>query len=282
MNNLIIPNAENLESLKQKFILKGTSQIHIIADFDKTLTYSQNPQDKKIKSIISVLREENYLSPEYSTQAKALFEKYHPIEINANIPAEEMKTTMQKWWTSHNELLINSGLNKKNLEKIVDSGLIKLREGTKELFKYTNQNSIPLVIMSASGLGDTIQMILEKEGILHNNIYIITNKFQWDAQGNATNHSSQAIHSMNKDETSIQDRPKIYEKIQNRKNVILLGDSLGDLKMTTGFNYNNLLKIGFLNPGEEQNEPQYKENFDLIITNDSSLEPLNKVLEKIK
>lgn len=281
MNNTIIPNPEKLTSLKQKFATEGTGSIHILADFDRTLTYSHT-EGKKIPSIISVLRDNDYISSEYSESAKALFAKYHPIEINSSIPLEEKKSAMQEWWTNHNELLINSGLNKKNLKKIVDSGIIRLRKGVKDLFNYTNQNNIPLVIMSASGLGDTISMILEKENILYNNIYIITNEFEWDSHGNAIKSKEPIIHAMNKDETSIHNHPEIYEKIKDRKNVILLGDSLGDLGMITGFNYSNLLKIGFLNPGEEQNESEYKENFDLIITNDSDIEPINKILEKIK
>lgn len=280
MNSTIIPNPEELESLKQKFITGGTSQIHILADFDRTLTYSHT-EGKKIPSIISVLRDNDYISPEYSESAKALFAKYHPIEIDASIPLEERKSVMQEWWTSHNELLVKSGLNKKNLKKIVSSGIIRLRDGTKDFFKYTNQNNIPLVIMSSSGLGDAISMILEKENILYNNVYIITNKFKWNQEGEAIETPTSVIHAMNKDETSIHNHPEIYEKIKDRKNVILLGDSLGDLGMITGFDYDNLLKIGFLNPGEEQNEPQYEENFDLVIKNDSDIRPVNKILQDI-
>ncbi len=282
MKNVTIPNQEKLEQIKREFQNQGTGSIHILADFDRTLTYSQNPQGKKIKSIISVLREENYLSSEYSEEAKALFEKYHPIEINPEIPLEERKQAMYQWWTSHNKLLLRSGLNRKNLEKIVDSGLIRLRDKTKELFDYAQQNNIPLVIMSSSGLGDTIPMILEKESILYDNVYIITNKFKWDQEGNAIEVPTPVIHAMNKDETAIQDHPEIYAKVKDKKNVILLGDSLGDTGMITGFQYDNLLKIGFLNPGEEQNESQYKQNFDLIITNDSDMEPINKILQDIK
>jgi HAD superfamily hydrolase (TIGR01544 family) len=282
MSNIIIPNPQKLDLLKTKLQNDGAKNLHILADFDRTLTYSTRPNGEKIKSIIAVLRDENYLSPEYSTQAKGLFAKYHPIEIDPEISLEEKKESMNKWWTSHNQLLINSGLNKSHLEKIVESGIIRLREGTKELFEYTNQNDIPLVIMSASGLGDTIQMILEKENMLYNNIYIITNKFDWNEKGYAAKTQEKPIHGMNKDETTIQQFPEIYEKIKNRKNIILLGDSLGDLGMTTGFDYNNLLKIGFLNPEEEQNQKQYEQNFNLIITKDSSISPVNKILEKIK
>lgn len=282
MNNIIIPSPKKLEEIKEQFKIQGANQIHILADFDRTLTYSHTPEGRKISSIIQVLRDNDYISPEYSTEAKALFAKYHPIEIDSKIPLEKKKQAMQEWWTSHKKLLINSGLNRKNLEKIVDSGVIKLRQGTKKLFEYTSQKNIPLVIISASGLGDAISIILEKESVLYKNVYIITNEFEWDSNGNAIRPKNSTIHSMNKDETVVKDHSEIYKKIKDRKNVILLGDSLGDLDMITGFDYNNLLKIGFLNPGEEQNKPEYKRNFDLIITNDSDMEPINKILGDIK
>jgi 5'-nucleotidase len=59
------------------------------------------------------------------------------------------------------------------------------------------------------------------------------------------------IHVFNKDETSLATMSHIYKQIQYRKNVILLGDSLGDVGMVTGFDYVNLLKIGFLNAEDE-------------------------------
>lgn len=281
MSNIIIPNPEKLESLKQKFQNQGTGKIHILADFDRTLTYAQSPKDKGNHSIISILRNGNYLSKEYAKQAHTLFDKYHPIEINPTVPMGEKKKAMNEWWTSHFNLLIKSGLNKKDLKAIVDTGIIKLRDGTKELFNYLHRKQIPVVIMSSSGVGNAIQMFLEKENIYYDNVHIITNLYTFDDDGKAINISKPIIHAMNKDETAIHDHPEIYNKIKNRKNVILLGDSLGDLGMITGFNYNNLLKVGFLNPKEEHNKKEYEQNFDIIITNDSDIKPVNKLLRGI-
>ena len=50
----------------------------------------------------------------------------------------------------------------------------------------------------------------------------------------------------NKNENAIHDSD-YFKKLEGRDNVILLGDSLGDLKMADGANASNLLKIGFLN-----------------------------------
>ena len=57
---------------------------------------------------------------------------------------------------------------------------------------------------------------------------------------------NELIHVFNKNENAIHDSD-YFKKLEGRDNVILLGDSLGDLKMADGANASNLLKIGFLN-----------------------------------
>jgi 5'-nucleotidase len=50
------------------------------------------------------------------------------------------------------------------------------------------------------------------------------------------------VHSYNKGETVVKDLP-IYNEIKDRKNIILLGDSLGDPHMADGFDYETIIKI---------------------------------------
>ncbi|MCK5321631.1 hypothetical protein KAJ38_03560 [Candidatus Pacearchaeota archaeon] len=281
MDNVIIPDVEGLENLKGKIKLQGYDNLHIISDFDRTLTYAYQQDGKKIPSIISILGDNDYLSAEYSAEAKSLFEKYHAIEINNDVSMGEKRESMKEWWAKHNRLLIKSGLHKKDLERIVESGIVRLREGTRKLFNYLHKEAIPLIILSSSGVGDAISKVLEKEGILYDNVSIVTNKFEWDKNGVAIKFVEPIIHCMNKDETILSEFPKIYGEIKNRKNVVLLGDSVGDLGMVTGFEYDNLIKVGFLNPGEEQNQKEYEKNFDMIITNDSNMQPVNKLIGEL-
>lgn len=54
------------------------------------------------------------------------------------------------------------------------------------------------------------------------------------------------IHCYNKNEFAIKGT-EFYNKILNRSNVILMGDSIGDAGMTEGMDHlENVLKIGFL------------------------------------
>ena len=69
--------------------------------------------------------------------------------------------------------------------------------------------------------------------------------------------------------------------IKARSNVVLLGDSLGDLGMTAGLHHNTIIKIGFLNEDIEKNLELYKEQFDIVITGDGSMEYINQLLHDL-
>jgi len=281
MEKIVLSSPESFEKIKQKITLEGSENLHVIADFDRTLTKCF-VNGVKMPSIISVLRNENYLSEEYSVKAKALAEHFHPIEIDPAISMNVKKRKMQEWWEKHFELLIKSGLNKKNLERVVNEGKVEFREGAEEFLDLLYEKKIPLIILSSSGIGDLIPMYLEKYGKLYDNVHIITNLYKWNKKGNAIGINKPIIHVFNKDETSVKDHPKIYEKVRDRKNVLLLGDSLGDLGMVEGFDYNNLLKIGFLNEEVERDLKVYKRNFDMIIINDSNMNYVNEFIKEIK
>ena len=189
---------------------------------------------------------------------------------------------MHEWWTKHFELLIKSGLNKKHLEQIIKEGIIQIREGSLELLDFLHNHNIPLVIMSSAGLGsDSISMFFQKYRKMYNNIYIISNVYEWDKNGNAKRVKEPIIHCMNKDETIVKDYPQIFKKIEDRKNVLLLGDSIDDIDMIKGFDYKTLIKIGFLNENIEANLKAYKNTYDIIILNDGKMEYIKRLLKEI-
>ncbi len=281
MVDVIIPNKKKLDTLIKNFQKDGKERIHVLTDFDRTLTKAY-VDGKKIPSIISRLRDGGYVSKNYSEKANALADYYHPIENNPNISLNEKKQKMKEWWKKHFDLLIKSGLNKKHIETIVNEGIIQFREGAENFLEILSKSKIPLIIISSSGLGyDSIEIFLKKNKKMYDNIHIISNSFKWDKNGKAIGINEPIIHVFNKDEQSIKNYP-VYDLIKNRKNVILLGDSMGDLGMITGFNYNNLIKIGFLNENVEENLILYRKNFDIILTNDSDMDYVNKFMRDIK
>lgn len=280
MENIIISNLKQLEKLKKSISKGGVEKLHILADFDRTLT-TAFIDGKSTPSLVSILRDGNYLTSDYAKKAHALYDKFRPIETNPKISLEEKKKSMHKWWAFHFDLLIKSGLNKKDLETVIRSGRVRFREGALDFIKFLHTRNIPLVIMSSTALGgDVIAMRLKKQDRLYNNIYIVSNSYEWDEKGNAVGYKKPIIHVMNKDETAIQNFPA-FKVIENKKNVLLLGDSLGDIGMVKGFNYDNLIRIGFLNEDIEENLEEYKRNYDVIILKDYSMDYVNRLLKDL-
>lgn len=277
----VISNPIYFDELKRKIKSRSYDNLHVLADFDRTLTYGVI-DGKKTPSIISLLRDGNHLAEGYAEKAHKLFDKYHPLEIDPHVPLQEKKSKMMEWWDSHNKLLVDSGLKKSDMGDIIKNGHLKFREGALEFFDFLYENNIPLVIISASGAGDAIPMFFEKYGKNYSNIIYVINKFEWDDEGNFKGRIKPTIHSMNKDETVLKDFPEIYKKISNRKNVLLLGDSIGDVGMIEGFDYDNLIKIGFLNFKENELIEDYKSNFDIVLTGDGNFNFINDLVKDLK
>lgn len=277
MKDVLIADEKHLEKMKEAFLKEGGKKIHVLTDFDRTLTKAE-VDGKPIPSVISLLRDRDYISRDYSEKAHALASKYRPIEMDPKVPMSEKKKMMEEWWTQHFSLLIKSGLNIKHLERIVNEGGIQFREGALEFLKILHKGQIPLVIISSSGVGDTIPMLLKREKALYDNIYVITNLYEWDKKGNATGVIEPITHVMNKDERSIKDHPAAFKAIRGRTNVMLLGDSIGDLGMLKGADYRHLIRIGFLNENVEESLETYKNNFDVVMLNDAGMNYVNALM----
>merc|ERR1712224_460703 len=53
-------------------------------------------------------------------------------------------------------------------------------------------------------------------------------------------------------------------QVQERTNVLLLGDNVSDVNMAKGLDHHNVLRVGFLNDKEERLE-QYKQAYDVVL-----------------
>jgi cytosolic 5'-nucleotidase 3 len=278
MQNIIITNEKKLNETISKMKKDGSSKVHIVSDFDRTLTKAF-VGNKKMPSVIAQIREGGYLGEDYIKKAFELRDIYHPIEINPSIPVKEKDKKMNEWWRKHFDLLISSGMNKQVITDIVNKRKIIYRKDLPEFLKILNKDNIPLIIISGA-VGDIIKESLKSEKINFPNIHLIANMFIWNKNGIAIGVKEPIIHTLNKHETEIKNLP-IYSELLNRKNIILLGDLIEDLDMIKGFPYKNLIKIGFLNESIKENIELYKKNFDIIITDDSGMDYVNELLKKI-
>ncbi|MBT5022044.1 hypothetical protein HOK51_06815 [Candidatus Woesearchaeota archaeon] len=274
-NNIEIKDINNLNEKILKFKSDRPESIHIISDFDKTLT-KVCVNGVKHKSTYAYLRDENYFDSAYSKKSHELHDKYYPLEISMNISQEEKIKAMEEWWTLHWKLMQESGINKNAILDVIKKKLVYEREGMFDFLEQLNKKSIPLLIFSA-GIGNIIEEFLKSKNKYHKNIHIIANFFKFDIQGNSIGYTHPMIHVFNKNEVSIKNSSH-FKNINNRKNVILLGDSLGDLGMSKGIDHEKIIKIGFLNDQIEESLKEYKSKFDIVIKNDGSMIFVNELL----
>ena len=276
MENVLIKNPKSFEIKLNKIKSDGRNNLHIIADFDKTLTKAV-VKNQKTHTSIAQIREGGYLSEKYVKESFALYDKYHPFEVNNKLSDEEKDKKMMEWWSSHIRLLVKEGLNREVVDDIIKKKRILLRKGAEGFFKELHEKNIPLLIFSA-GVGDIIKGHLESEGLLYDNIHIISNFFDYDKNGRVKGYKSKIMHAFNKDEFAIKGT-RYFGMIKQRKNTILIGDSLGDVDMAKGLEHDVILKIGFLNKDIEKNKYIYERNYDALILNDN---PMDFVVSMIK
>ena len=276
---IIVSNEGRFEEKRKAFMLGGKEKIHVVSDFDRTITCGLDAEGKRTATVISQLRSDpKYLGEDYMKEAHRLFDVYHPIEIDNSVPLKEKQTKMHEWWEKHFELIAKIGLTRKLINEVVEERSLNFREGTKEFLSSLNKNNIPLVIMSAAS-GDMIIEYLKKNNLLFSNVQVIANLYEWE-NDKALRIKEPIIHTFNKTEVSLEDT-EVYDTIKDRKNVILLGDSLGDVGMVEGFDYDNLIKIGFLNENVDENLEKYKNNFDIVIVGDGDFSFVNRLIAEM-
>jgi len=279
MENIHIIDPETLELKIKKLKQHGPSKLHLISDFDMTLTTASLAKSG-LPAATSFSALESNLPPEYAKEVYELYVKYHTIETANNILQEQKDLAMEEWWLKALEIMKNYKLNKNLLDKVIKSNGIKEREGVLEFFNIAYKKDIPLLILSA-GVGDIISGYINEKGFSFNgNVHIISNFYKFDSEGNVEGYISDLIHPFNKNKSKIRGNI-FYDKVIERKNLILLGDSLGDAKMEEGMEHDTVLKIGFLNSRIEELFSHYSKLFDVLILNDGPMHYVNSLLKEI-
>ena len=90
------------------------------------------------------------------------------------------------------------------------------------------------------------------------------------------------MHVFNKKATSFHSISTFFKRsdLLQRKNLLLIGDSLGDLTMSEGIPHENIIKIGYLNDRPER-LPQYVDAYDIVILGDPSMDVVIRILQFI-
>ncbi|KAF2611772.1 hypothetical protein F2Q70_00008587 [Brassica cretica] len=188
-------------------------------------------------------------------------------------------------WSKTHDLLIEGGLTFDAIKDSVANSSIAFRDGVAELFEFLEEKEIPVLIFSA-GLADVIEEVLRQK--LHRtfkNVKIVSNRMVFDDDGRLVSFKGKLIHVLNKNEHALDMAAPLHDQlgvdnggegeenayVKQRINVLLLGDHMGDLRMSDGLNYESRISIGFLNDNVEKSLESYRKAFDIVYLNDAPM-----------
>jgi len=102
---------------------------------------------------------------------------------------------------------------------------------------------------------------------------------KFDADEVCIGFENDPIHVFNKGESAL--HPEHLSKLDGRCNVILLGDHIGDTKMSDGLEHDTILRIGFLNVNVDDRKAEYMDKFDIVLTNDPGMDVIIGILQRL-
>ncbi|KAM8825074.1 cytosolic 5'-nucleotidase 3-like [Synchiropus picturatus] len=263
---------EILESM----LKAGSNTLQIISDFDMTLTrFAYN--GKRCPTCHNILDNSKLISEDCKVKLQELLGTYYPIEIDSSRSVEEKLPLMVEWWTRAHELLVEQKIKKDLLAVAVKESEARLRDGYKLFFDHLCWHSIPLLIFSA-GIGDILEEVIRQAGVFHPNVKVFSNYMDFDESGVLKAFKGELIHIYNKREGALLNTGH-FQELRTRPNVLLMGDSLGDLNMADGVqDIENILKIGYLNDKVEERRQSYLDSYDIVLVKDETLDIPNAVL----
>ncbi|KAJ9063644.1 hypothetical protein DSO57_1038741 [Entomophthora muscae] len=194
---------------------------------------------------------------------------------------EEKYSKMTECWNLYNQAYIEEKLSRKSLKAALYGISPEYRVGTDILFEICEKKALPLLIFSA-GVTDVIEVLLEESGLMKPHVHVLSNAMIYSPEepNLCVGFTSPPIHILNKGETPVSETPH-YDLIALRKNIILLGDSLGDLQMSKTIPHEAILTVGFLNHDVEKNMNAYTKSYDIVIIDDSDFGPVNQILSNL-
>ena len=266
-----VQDRHNVLSKLNKFITEGKDKLHLLMDFDRTLTVGRdkNGKDNSSWQILG-----NHLPPREHAKQRKLYHKYRPLEISGKMTPEEAIT----WAHQSLNIFITNNISLMEIEKDFQQKT-DIRPYGKELLNFAEKIGIPTVILSA-GIGQIIDLWSKTFEV--SPTLVLANRLITDQNGKIIDWDKDIIHHLNKKEKG---HGKLFKLKTQRPNTILLGDAIEDANMTDG--KENILRIRIFNPREDEKITPEEfarltfEKYDLIVENET-LEPVLRILKLIK
>lgn len=262
---MIIANSRRLEQLNNI----SYDDLYILTDFDGTIT-----KDNSDSSWASIFKNPK-VTKKFIDECVRIFNYYHKYEIDTNLSLEEKMPIMAEWYRKNIDTLIQFGITEEIINYAANNEYIMaFRDGAIEFLKAMYERNIPIIVISA-GVGNIIEQFLIKNNCNYSNIFICSNFLEYENGVIIGVRDNNLIHPLNKNEVYLSSA--IQEKLKDRKNIILLGNSVSDINMVD--DKKTVFKLGFLDEKIEERLESFKANYDMVCTGNTSYD---EIRSKIK
>lgn len=236
------------------------NNFYVLVDFDRTLTKGNSVSGWRI------LYYSNLVGDDFRHKYDIIHKKTSLDEFESK---ENKINAFENRFKEYMELLKQNSLDNEIIRKSVENCDVQLRDGAKEFFKKMYDNEVPVIIISCS-LGNVIMEYLKYNNCHYDNVHIYSNYFM--SNGNHIYN----ITPYNKNEIIFE--AKVKDRIVNRKYILLLGDIIEDKNMVLKEKLDDTITIGFLDKNIKENLELYKNNFDIVLTDNSSFSELDEFI----
>lgn len=122
-------------------------------------------------------------------------------------------------------------------------------------------------------ISNLIKIFLEKQGVLYDNIILISNFFKF-RDNKAYIDVNNLISPSNKGYSKVPE--EIRNELDKKESILLFGDIVEDIKMVEEDSRNKALAIGFLDNNIDSNLEVYNKNFDIVLADNETFETLKR------
>lgn len=285
--DVVIADPEGFEKKRAAMIAAGAQRLQIVSDFDRTLSAFLTSTGAMCAASHQLLEScVGFNNATFLPEMDRINQKYFALEISHDITEEQRAEYMLEWWHQAHDLLLKQNIRHQSIADAVrtsrESKNLELRKGAKEFLHLLNAADIPCLIFSA-GLKETIRQTLEQERLLLPCCHLIGNEMHFGEDGVLKAFGSDTITSSNKNYSHVKcQEPQFLEKSAMRKQVILLGDNIGDAHMARGMEgIETCIKIGLLHDNVEGRLEQFKSAFDVVLLNDADFSFAHRFVQEI-
>ncbi|CAD5210649.1 unnamed protein product [Bursaphelenchus xylophilus] len=278
-----IKDPEKVSQKLSKIIADGFEKLLVISDFDYTFSRFRDADGGECWTTHGVFEAAaKHVSEELVKEFDRLKTKYLKIEFDPTMSIEEKTPYMEEWWRDSHQYIIDHKFDLQTITEAVRESKVRFRDGAIDFLRCVCSHNVPLVLFSA-GIGNIIEIFLDQN--MHEipkNLHIISNMMLFDEENKCKAFTEPLIHTFNKNASVVgQERP-FFHSIASRTNVLLLGDSLGDLHMDVGVEREGVaLRIGFLNFNFESLYPKYFDSYDIVLWDDQTMDVPSQIFTHI-